>query len=421
MPGLIASRARSEVVMTTMIRTGLVWAVAMPCAFATAPVSTMLVPSPQSFVELETLSHRTDVTVDIYTVDRQEKRVALDGAGAGALSGQNLEAPAGADAAIRIPFDQVALLYYRAGGMPVREVFPSLPAVGAVEQAMGCDALAIELGRTETIRWWARVPGATPYTSHEIRQQHAHKAELVAGAIVAWPLLLYGAVDAGLHAAVDPLTNRGVQPPPRLVDTAAYRWAVTAADRRELGLLQIKRERTCESRGTQNGAGTDLAVLAGVEDSARALAAQQVTEDEQMAQQTRWLDQLYPSPPRPTIAPLSTSVNYEVEWRAHVDAEHQLMKAVGHRPLIGHLQLHEDGLSFAGKPAFGKNASSELRVTYAELADANLVQVHAWPFIVITYRDGHQDLLAIYSSGIGNLGLAQFVRNQIKSRLTAGP
>jgi len=389
--------------------------------YAAESATTMLVPSGDSPSELVNLSMRTEVTVDAFTVDRLERRVVLDGAGAGALSGQDLDAPTGSNAAIRLTFDQLALVYYRSGGTPVREAFPSLPAVGAAERAMDCNALAVEVRRAETIRWWARVSGATPYTAHEIRKQHAHKAELVAGAIVAWPLLLYGAVGAGVEAVTDPLMKRGEKLPPRPVDASAYRWAITAADRRELELLTLKRDHACDARSTGNDAGTDLAILAGVEDSVRALVEKRVSEDEQMAQQTRWLDQLYPSPPMPAIAPVSDLVAYQVEWRSNVDPEHHPMKALNQMPLEGHMHVREDELLFSGKPIFGKHSDTELRVPYRELADASVIQIHAWQGILITYRDGHQDLLAIFTGGSVDAGLAQMVRDQVKARLTKGP
>jgi hypothetical protein len=42
----------------------------------------------------------------------------------------------------------------------------------------------------------------------------------------------------------------------------------------------------------------------------------QISEDEQMMQQTRLLDHLYPSPPVPAKMPLPERVDYKVEWHS---------------------------------------------------------------------------------------------------------
>lgn len=394
----------------------------VPSGFAAGPATTMLVPSGDNSSELMKLSHRDDVMADIFTVDRKVRHMVLDGAGADALSGRDLDAPTGSGAVIRIPFDQVALVYYRGGGKPSQDVFPSLAAVGPIEQAMGCDSLLVESQRAETVRWWARVTGAMPFTAHEISQQRTHTAEMVAGAVVAWPLLLYGAVAGVAQLAVDPVMNPGGKPLPHFVSVNAYRWAVTAADRRELGLLRLKRDHVCAARTVGKGSGTDLTILADIDDSVRALAAKQLAEDEQMARQTRWLDQFYPLPPIPVVAPLSDRIDFKVEWRSNVDTVHHPMKALNRFPLVGYMQIHEDGLRFSGKPVFGKHKDTEIQVPYSELSNAEVVQIVDWQGVVITYRDGHQDLLAIFSGDFNNnVDLVRLVRDQVESRLATGP
>jgi hypothetical protein len=176
--------------------------------------------------------------------------------------------------------------------LPSKEKYPELPRVRAHEQRLSCEDLAVDLGRAEAIRWFAREQGGTPFTQHEAGAKHAAKAGIITGLVLASPLLiafspyaLQGLGSASLPAAIP-------------VTLEEYRWAVTATDRRELGLLELKRDRQCAPRETGTEAGSDLTILERIESSRRQLAAKQITASEQMGQQTRLLDQLSPAPPQ---------------------------------------------------------------------------------------------------------------------------
>jgi hypothetical protein len=76
----------------------------------------------------------------------------------------------------------------------------------------------------------------------------------------------------------------------------AFQWAVTAADRRELGLLQLKDKRSCAAVKSPDGATSDMEILAKIETTRTALSDHQISDSEQRDQQTQLLDQLDPPP-----------------------------------------------------------------------------------------------------------------------------
>jgi hypothetical protein len=86
-----------------------------------------------------------------------------------------------------------------------------------------------------------------------------------------------------------------ISAPPTPADLEAFRWAITAADRREVGLLQLKRDRLCSARSIPSGELTDLDVLSKIESTRRALDAHQLSDQDQMKQQTEFLDLLDPA------------------------------------------------------------------------------------------------------------------------------
>ncbi|MBV8341254.1 MAG: hypothetical protein JO173_02625 [Gammaproteobacteria bacterium] len=270
------------------------------------PQTHMLVPSYSNVAELNALAHKSNVVADGLTVGRKECVLRLDGKGGGAFSGQDVTVnypPETSPEVFRIPFEQLALVYYvavRAGNKgapsygPVKESYPSLAAVGAVERGLDCSALDVEVARAGAIRWYARQSGAMPFTEHEALVQHGKNAAKDVGLTV---IALLFAVGGG----ISPLHSSGAT-----VSVEAFRWAVRAADRRELGLLQLKRARDCPARTTPGGDNTDLEILTQVEGNRAALKAGEISDLIQITRQTQLLDRLDPAAALPAEAGSTT-------------------------------------------------------------------------------------------------------------------
>jgi hypothetical protein len=275
--------------------------IAVVADIASASETQMVLPSRTTAAQLDALSHKANVIADVLAVDRREYMLKLDGSGGGALSGQDEDG-----SAMRIPLDRVALVYYvqppvakkKASGsenktqaelapsFPAKRTFPSVAAVSAAERGMDCGELDVETGRVGAIRWYARhYGGVVPFTDHEARTQHGKNALEYAG------VGLVVLVDlAGLVAGGRPL----LAPSSLGNQEEAFRWAVTAADRREISLLQLKRARSCPARVTPSGQITDLEILTAVESTRGALESHQISDVDQRDQQTQLLDRLDP-------------------------------------------------------------------------------------------------------------------------------
>jgi hypothetical protein len=52
------------------------------------------------------------------------------------------------------------------------------------------------------------------------------------------------------------------------------------------------------------------------------------------------------------------------------------------------------------------------------LADASPIQIGAWQGVELAYRDGRKDTLAVFKGGIVDVGSTQFVRDQVKARIS---
>jgi hypothetical protein len=284
------ARFQRETPMRLIVRTALVFGAVFVSTCASTPRSTMLVPSRTTIPELEKLSREANTTADAITVNRETYLIQLDGAGAQALTGRNIGDNRSRDNSgniVRIPFDELALVYYPSLRLPRPEKYPLLPIVGAAEQRLSCDELAVELGRTGAIRWYARRQGAMPFTESEAVVQHTKNAGIFA-AKVALSAVIVGSLAFGGGGDV----FDGEHAPPVMASVEAFRWAVTAADRRELGLLRLKRDHHCAAQDAS--AGADLSILEQIEQSNNELSAKRVTDQQQMDLQTRLLDLLDP-------------------------------------------------------------------------------------------------------------------------------
>jgi len=287
--------------------------------------SKMVVPSASTDAVLESLARRTDVVVDVLTVERKEYALVLDGSGQTAFSGRSSDASTtiqGEQSTIRIPLEKLALVYYaetpastkrdrleRASESAspesyflAKSSFPVVPTVGDAERGMNCQELEREIARAGTIRWYARQHlGAIPFTRHEAAVQHIDNTLEYVAIGVGAAIALAGAAGPGFSAGGGSLGGGGVgwggggvAADPAMPTLEAYRWAVTAADRRELGLLALKRERSCPGTAVPSGARTDLQLLGEVESTRRALEARQISDIDQRNQQTVLLDELDP-------------------------------------------------------------------------------------------------------------------------------
>jgi hypothetical protein len=260
----------------------------------------MIAPASHTLPELVSLSQKPGLVARVITIDRKEFALLLDGHGNGeALSGQS---SVGADGVTtRVPFDRLALVYY--GSLrevySTRNAYASLENVGDAEQRLDCAALELEIARAGAIRWYERRSGATPFTEHEARMQHGKNA----GKYFANTLII--ATDVMILAASG--GNGAAFVPPMSVSADALRWRVTAADRRELGLLRLKRSRSCPATALPGGDTTDLGILQSVEATQRALDAHEISDDNQVTQETQLLDQFDPQPqPEPEPEPDDT-------------------------------------------------------------------------------------------------------------------
>ncbi len=300
--GVVTGKVCVAVVLAVIVTArGMTWA-------ADAPHSHIIVPSRSTAVELESLSQKSNVLADVLTIDRKEYVLQLDGSGDHALSGHILIREAAGKGEtetpiIRLPFEQLALVYYfeippAANQRPdhlVKDKYPSLPAVGSAERKLNCNELDLETARAGTIRWYARQhPGVVPFTEHEANARYGRNALKYTGEGLLVIVALMGATGfGGGGGGGGGCWTCSALPAP--VDLEALRWAVTAADRRELELLQLKRDRPCPAHAIPDGEFTDLDILSKIEATRRDLDAHQLSDRDQMKQQTEFLDRLDPT------------------------------------------------------------------------------------------------------------------------------
>jgi hypothetical protein len=265
---------------------------ALLSACSSTPTTHTIVPSRTTVDQIEQLNRRSDVVVHVLTVDRREHRLQLSGAGGSILTGRDL-APDNPDKMIELPFDQLALLYYAIDPdkqrartwLPYRE-YPSLPPADPQDRQISCQELDLGISRTETIRWSVRLSGGDPFTTHGARVQHATNVIGIAYNItIGVPFTILSTLMLQPH----PIYWQRSDP-----HGESLRWAVTAADQREIGLLEIKRDRSCPARILPDGETTDLDLLNQIESTRAALATHQISDQEQMNRQTKLLDQLDP-------------------------------------------------------------------------------------------------------------------------------
>jgi hypothetical protein len=245
------------------------------CASAPRPKATMLVPAVGQDGALEHLNRRPGTIAELVTVTGQWHELELDRSEDRSFRGHDASTPEGP--IVTVPFDEVALVYYATPPHPLdtrfsARTYPRLRMPGVAEQRVSCADLDVELARTATIRWIARSRGAIPYTRGEATATH----------------LLNGLVNvvAGLFGA----TDFSADPDEKL------RHGVTAAQRRTVGLLELKRAKGCEPRTIAGTGESDLYLLDEIEGARRNPAEGEEKAPAVLARETAWLDELNPSP-----------------------------------------------------------------------------------------------------------------------------
>ena len=380
-------------------------------ACASTPKSTMLVPSRSTITELEKLSHQAGTTVDVLTVNRGERLMVLDGSGGNALTGRDIDASAtlaGTGPVVRIPFDDLALIYYSEGFLADKEAYPLLQDVGPAERGLNCDELDLELAQAETVRWYARGQGALPYVGHERGTQNAKKALKGVGKTMWVVLSIYGGYSGGgssghKEASLD-----------------AYRSAVTTADRRIIGLLELKRDHSCAPRDARIASETDLMVLGKIGESRQALAAKHMTDQEQANLQTLLLDQFDPVVPGTVqVDVVGELKGYErVTWYSNVDATENLKTLITQLGWRGEIKLTDEELEFRPESGADAPAGGVVRIRYADVASAVVANHGRWRGVIVTRRDGHKDTFCI-AQGFGtDLERTQTVGEFLKSKVS---
>jgi hypothetical protein len=286
-------------------------------AEAATPKTYMLVASRTTVPELEKLSRQPGTTVDVLTVKRESRHLVLADGNGTALVGRDLDAATQTEALsaeVRIPFNEVALVYHSTGRTPDKDVYPSLPSVGKEDNQLSCSELDTEIARAGAIRWYARQYDVLPFTAHESAIQHEKNFLKYVG-VTAW--IIVGAPHIGGQAgadATDRAMGRGSASSVAsrsYASTEAYRWAITAADRRIIGLLELKQKQSCASQPAQSGGEADLEILTHVQESREALATALISDQEQMRRETQLLDRfdpLLPGTVQPPGPPLPRTV-----------------------------------------------------------------------------------------------------------------
>jgi hypothetical protein len=376
------------------------------------------------------------------TIDRKEYELQLDGSGGGAFSGQS-PSPDSAEPApvIRIPLEQVALIYYREIPASAKKKpesvfmagYPSLASIGAAEHGLDCKQLDLELARAGTIRWFPRTKmGAQPFTDHDALQDHGkNTGKYIGTGIVATARLLF----AGQIPYMDYV-------PDSKIDPETWRWAVTAADRREVGLLRLKRDRHCPAQATPRAGITDQDILTKLEATRAALTDRQISDQEQMNQQTQLLDQLDPEmplkiaadqlnpplinpadpiTPTPVRAPSddgTVTAYADTRWFSSIDSAraYQQRPAVEHR---GTLELTDQSLRMSW--GVRDQANGGVRIPYSEIESVEKSSSGFLLVIVVRRGDGHVD-----SFHVGNMltegattAAGELLRSKVEAQASA--
>jgi hypothetical protein len=362
-------------------------------------MSKLLVPSLSGIDALEKLSRQPATVVELLTVNGQERWLFLERAENQTFVGHAFDPKDGFDMMrtgpiASVAFDDTALVYYATPPHPFemsvpaeRVQFPSLPPLGAIEQRASCAELDVELARSEAVRWYARQQGAAPYTPGEVAATHAKNAAKYTAMTALVILMMAGGGGGCCGSGGDR---------PALLSGEDWRWAVTAADRRTIGLLQLKQTRHCEARAVAGADRSDLQILEQIEIGERDRAAGHFVDTAYATQTTSWLDQLNPVPLR-SPADLAHVNSYgegagavfdKAVWAPNLGSFKALQTVA---PWQGTIVLTEKSLILQRQSAAGVATGQEIRIPYADIAAVETNSKMRTRWVAVTQRDGHVD------------------------------
>ena len=382
-----------------------------------APRTHLLVPSGQA-PELEALAQNAGAVAELMTVTGDDYLVTLTAGSAGAVHGTELD---GNHADLSVPFESLALVYYtnpsrntkKPRPTPEESRYPRVSSVGKAEREMSCEALDVELARADAVRWFARARGALPYTHAEAIKVHARNvgvgfgiavaAVFIAGAMADCPVCFGGAGGWGGGG------GHGYAVPPEKL-----RFAVTAADERIAGLLQLKSEKSCAALPSLQEGTTDLELWSKVSSVTAATESAEDADRIALLARTEAFDLLGPKA-------VHDSLSRNISWlpnRAVVasdDGQGTGMENVW----TGSLALAGDDMVLRFKerdPSAGVE-EREIRVPFAALESVDLREERKSHTLLLTLRDGQfasvqtdADVRALYYDLRAKLHAAQLTR-----------
>ncbi len=274
----------------------------------------------------------------------------------------------------------------------------------------------MELARAEAIRWYARDQGAIPFTSGEAAKAHVKNAAKDTGVAV----LVFFALAAG---GGECLWDCGIAPA-SVLSREDWRWAVTAADRRVVGLLELKQAKHCDTRVVAGGDGVDLGIFAGIETGRRDRTAGRIDEAARLTEETAWLDKLSPAPLRARDQS-GLIVDYgegavrnmgNASWMPGVDLSHLEGSPT---VLEGTILLTEKSIILRGKPDNG--AASELlaRVPYADMVSVEMKSKLGTHWVLVAQTNGHVDSFWLIHRIMGDVERTEELGALLKSKVPA--
>ncbi len=276
---------------------------------------------------------------------------------------------------------------------PEQTAFPSLAVPGAAEKGASCADLDVELVRAEDIRWYARNRGGIPFTSGEAAAKHTKNSAKNTGIAVLVFLVMAGGGGGGCFSNCGAASVNVLSP-------EDWRWVVTDADRRVVGLLDLKQARGCAARAVAGMEGGDLGVLESIRSAQRDRAAGLVDDKAQLAQQTAWLDELGPKPvmfvgPSPMMLGAGASAAADppgtFSQASWVPNKSSFSILGTMHPWRGTVVLSEKSLTLLRLPIKGEQSAPDVNMPYADMASVEVKSMIKARWIVITHLDGHVD------------------------------
>lgn len=407
-----------------------------PCVSRAAPAPTptvktmLLVPSLGQVREIEALSRQPGSMVELLTISGHSQYLLLNRSENREFSGHVVDPSSAGEALLTdrtatVSFDDVALVYFTTpptkpdslvAWIPDHSSVPSLPAPGTEDRRASCAELDVELARAEAIRWHARNQGMLPFTTGEAAGIHAKTlARYTVGPFAALFAGAAGCLGCSAYILLKhPVANEEL------------RWAVTAADRRILGLLEVKQSKQCGARAVTGTDGGDLGILKEIEGARREQAAGHIIEAALLTQETSWLDKLNPAPLLPERQPGFIKDYGEGAAATYSSAiwvpDTGTLSGLGSdRRWHGTLVLTEKTLIVQRTPNEGETTGQELRIPYADIASVDIKRKMRAHWVVVTRPDGHVDSFMLVKGLVIDPEQTEAVGVLLKSKIPPKP